>query len=239
MLPLEGIKVVDLSTWVFAPCCAAALGDWGAEVIKIEHPETGDLFRWFYMALGVDESEVPVSIFGLDNRNKRGMAIDLKQLEGRNIAYKLVEDADIFVSNLPAEALKRLELDYFRLSAINPRLIYAKASGFGIKGPDVNKPGFDATAYWARSGLMAALAVGGQPPVWQQIPAMGDKASGMTLFGGIMLALYTGRKREKDNRWMCPFWVWVHILPAVRYSCGFQRARNHLVFQEIKSLTLS
>jgi len=197
MLPLEGIKVVDMTAWALAPVCAATLGDWGAEVIKIENPETGDAFRWFLMAIGIDESEVPVSLFGLDNRNKRGMAIDLKQPEGRDIVYKLVKDADIFLSNLPAESLKRLELDYSRLSAINQRLIYAHASGFGDKGPDVNKPGFDATAYWARSGLMAGLAVEDQPPVFQQYAGIGDQVSGLVLFGGVLLALYN---REKTGR---------------------------------------
>jgi formyl-CoA transferase len=197
MLPLEGIKVVDLTTWIMAPVCAATLGDWGAEVIKIENPESGDDFRWFLMVVGIDESEVPVSYFGLDNRNKRGMAIDLKQPEGREILYKLVEEADIFVSNFPTEVLKRLELDYSRLSAINQRLIYAHASGFGDKGPDLSKPGFDATAYWARSGIMAGLAVGGQPPVAQQYAGMGDQVSGLVFFGGVLLALYN---REKTGQ---------------------------------------
>lgn len=197
MQPLKGIKVVDLTTWAMAPVCAATLGDWGAEVIKIEDPKTGDSFRWFLMAVGIDDSKVPVSLFGLNNRNKRGMAIDLKQPEGRDIAHKLVEDADIFVSNLPAESLQKLDLDYSRLSAINPRIIYAHASGFGHKGPDVSKPGFDATAYWARSGLMAGLAVDGQPPVSQQYAGIGDQISGLVFFGGVLLALYN---REKTGQ---------------------------------------
>lgn len=202
MQPLKGIKVVDFSTWIMAPACAATLGDWGADVIKIEDPETGDVFRWFLMAMGIDESEVPISLFGLDNRNKRGMAIDLKQPEGRDIVYKLIEDADVFVSNIPLESLKRLGLDYSRLSAINPRLIYTHASGYGHKGPDVNKPGFDATAYWARSGLMSGLALEGQPPVFQQYAGIGDQVSGLVLFGGVLLALYnrekTGQGQEVD-----------------------------------------
>lgn len=202
MQPLKGIKVVDFSTWIMAPACSATLGDWGADVIKIEDPETGDVFRWFLMAMGIDESEVPISLFGLDNRNKRGMAIDLKQSEGRDIVYKLIEDADVFVSNIPVESLKRLGLDYAHLSAINPRLIYAHASGYGHKGPDVNKPGFDATAYWARSGLMSGLAMEDQPPVFQQYAGIGDQVSGLVLFGGVTLALYnrekTGQGQEVD-----------------------------------------
>lgn len=202
MQPLKGIKVVDFSTWIMAPACAATLGDWGADVIKIEDPETGDVFRWFLMAMGIDESEIPISLFGLDNRNKRGMAIDLKQPEGRDIVYKLIEDADVFVSNIPVESLKRLGLDYARLAAINPRLIYAHASGYGHKGPDVNKPGFDATAYWARSGLMSGLALEDQPPVFQQYAGIGDQVSGLVLFGGVLLALYnrekTGQGQEVD-----------------------------------------
>jgi crotonobetainyl-CoA:carnitine CoA-transferase CaiB-like acyl-CoA transferase len=200
MLPLEGIKVVDLSTWIVAPACASTLGDWGAEVIKIEDPQTGDVFRWFLMAVGIDDSEVPVSLFGMDNRNKRGMAMDLRQPEGRDIVYKLIEDADIFVSNVPMESLKRLELDYPRLSAVNPRLIYAHVSGYGDKGPDANKPGFDATAYWARSGLMAGLAVGDQPPVAQQYAGIGDQVTGLVFFGGVLLALYNREKTGKGQQ---------------------------------------
>jgi crotonobetainyl-CoA:carnitine CoA-transferase CaiB-like acyl-CoA transferase len=194
MLPLSGIKVVELATWAFAPACSAALGDWGADVVKIEHPQTGDVFRWFMMMGGIDDSQMPVSLFGLDNRNKKGMAIDLKHPEGKKIVYRLIEDADVFISNLPAQALKKLDMDYSRLSSLNPRLIYAHASGFGDKGPDANKPGFDATAYWARSGLMAGLAVNDQPPVFQQYPGIGDQISGMVFFGGVMLALYNREK---------------------------------------------
>lgn len=197
MLPLEGIKVVDLSTWIMAPVCAATLGDWGAEVIKIEPPDSGDPFRWFLMAIGIDESDLPMSFFDMDNRNKRGIAVDLKQQGGRDIVYRLIKEADVFISNIPAESLERLELGYERLSSINPRLIYAHASGYGDRGPDVSKPGFDATAYWARSGLMAGLAVEDQPPVYQQYAGIGDQVSGLVFFGGVMLALYN---REKTGQ---------------------------------------
>jgi crotonobetainyl-CoA:carnitine CoA-transferase CaiB-like acyl-CoA transferase len=197
MLPLEGIKVVDLSTWAMAPVCAATLGDWGADVIKIENPESGDTLRWYFTTYGVDESTVPVSLFGVDNRNKRGMAIDLKQRKGRAIVYRLIESADIFVSNLPAASLQRLELDYPRLSKINQKLIYAHASGFGDKGPETGKPGFDATAYWARSGLMSGITVRDQTPVYQQYAGIGDQVSGLVFFGGVLLALYN---REKTGR---------------------------------------
>ena len=213
MLPLEGIKVIDLTTWAFAPACSAALGDWGAEVIKIEHPETGDLFRWFLTVAGIDDSQMPITQFGLNNRNKRGMAFDLKQPEGRDIVYKLAADADIFVSNLPAASLKGLELDYDHLSEINPRLIYAHASGYGEKGPDMNKPGYDATAFWARSGLMTAHALPDQPPVNQGVAGIGDQVSGLVLFGGVLLALYnrtnTGKGQKVDlsllgmGTWVC------------------------------------
>ncbi len=200
MLPLEGIKVVDLSTWIMAPVCAATLGDWGAEVIKIEPPDSGDPFRWFLMNIGIDESDLPMSFFDMDNRNKRGIAVDLKQQGGRDIVYKLIEEADVFISNIPAVSLERLELGYERLSSINPRLIYAHASGYGDKGPDVSKPGFDATAYWARSGLMAGLAVDeDQPPVYQQYAGIGDQVSGLVFFGGVMLALYN-RERTGEGQ---------------------------------------
>ncbi|MEE9517986.1 MAG: CoA transferase [Candidatus Adiutricales bacterium] len=202
MQPLEGIKVVDLSTWIMAPVCAATLGDWGAEVIKIEPLETGDDFRWFLNVIENDESEMPVTLFQMNNRNKRGMAIDIKEPEGREIMNKLIGEADIFVSNIPMESLASLGMDYSHLSAINPRLIYAHATGFGDKGPDAPKPGFDATAYWARSGMMAGLAFEGGEPISQPTAGIGDQVSGLVLFGGVLPALYnrerTGRGQEVD-----------------------------------------
>ena len=147
---------------------------------------------------GIDESEAPVSLFDLDNRNKKGMAIDLKQSDGRDILYKLIEKADIFISNIPKKALERLKLNYADLSAINPRLIYAAASGYGNKGPHADKPGFDATAFWARGGLMSSLTIDeNQSPVAQPVAGIGDQTSGLALFGGISLALYN---REKTGQ---------------------------------------
>ena len=197
MQPLKGLKVVDFTTWIMAPVCAATLGDWGAEVIKIEDPASGDTFRWFLMNAGIDESEIPVSLFGMNNRNKKGMAVDLRTPEGKDIMYKLIEGADIFVSNIPRESLKKLGLDYGSLADLNPRLIYAHATGFGPKGPDADKPGFDGTTYWARSGLMSALADKGQPPIGQKMAGIGDQVSGLVFFGGVLLAIIN---REKTGR---------------------------------------
>jgi len=140
MTPLEGLKVVDFTTWIMGPVCAATLADWGADVIKIEPPESEDPFRWFLGAAGIDDSEVPVTFYEMDNRNKRGIAVDLKQKQGQEIVHKLIAEADIFVSNIPTESLKGIELDYARLSTINPKLIYAHASGYGDEGPDAKKP---------------------------------------------------------------------------------------------------
>jgi len=202
MLPLEGIRVVDLSTWIMAPVCATTLGDWGAEVVKIEPPETGDNFRWYMNVIVDDESAMPVTLFQMNNRNKRGIAVDLKQQEGLDIVYKLISEADIFVSNIPMDSLTSLGLGYPHLSARNPRLIYAHASGFGERGPDANKPGFDATAYWARSGMMSGLALEGEEPVPQPTAGAGDQVSGLVLFGGVLLALLnrerTGSGQEVD-----------------------------------------
>lgn len=202
MLPLEGLKVVDLSTWIMAPVCAATLGDWGAEVIKIEPLETGDNFRWFLNVIQNDESEMPVTLFQMNNRNKRGIAVDIKQPEGREIMDKLIADADVFVSNIPMRSLASMGMDYPRFSGINPRLIYAHASAFGAKGAEADKPGFDATAYWARSGMMTSLGFEDEGPVSPPTGGVGDQVSGLVLFGGVLLALYnrerTGRGQEVD-----------------------------------------
>ena len=130
MLPLEGIRVIDFTTWVFAPAAGAMLGDWGADVIKIEDPTTGNPQRAIVSVAGHDVPEINFP-WELDNRNKRSMAIDLRIKEGRDILYGLIEDADIFVSNLQSKALKKLSLEYETLSKINPRLIYAHGTGYG------------------------------------------------------------------------------------------------------------
>ncbi len=141
--PLEGIRVVEVGVWVAGPAAAAILADWGADVVKIEPPE-GDPARTFQRMLGGDMPTNPP--FELDNRNKRSVVVDLATDEGRDVATRLIDHADVFVTNIRRAALARIGLDDERLLARNPRLVYALISGFGTEGPDADQPAYDIAA---------------------------------------------------------------------------------------------
>ena len=161
--PLEGIRVLDATVWFQGPVCAQFLADMGAEVIHLERPVTGDQAR------GVKSiAAVPVAdwnqYFLAVNRNKKSVAIDLKKDEGRDLVHRLVEKSDVFLWNQGIESLSGLGLDYDTLKALNPGLIHATNSGYGIQG-SVSKPSFDMTVQ-ALTGIMARLGEPGQPPIY-------------------------------------------------------------------------
>ena len=197
--PLSGFKVVELAMWVAGPSTAAVLGDWGADVIKLEEPKGGDPIRGMTTrALSNPNAQVRPP-YELDNRNKRSVAVDVRKPEGREFALRIIEHADVFVTSLRLDALERMQLDYQTLSARNPRLIYASLNGYGHRGPDRLRPAYDYAAAWARSGLMATIQEPGYPPPAQR-PAMIDHAAGLGLAGAISAALLararTGKGRE-------------------------------------------
>lgn len=197
MLPLEGITVVELAAWMSGPACGAILGDWGATVIKIEHPVRGDPMRGI-LSIGV----IPVGainyLWELDNRNKKSLAIDLKQESGRRAVLRLAERADVFLTNLQVGELGRLGVDYPALSEVNPQLIYAHITGYGEAGPDSDRPGFDLGA-WARSGFMATL---GEPDSVPPLSPVGnfDRVTAMFAAGGIALALFVRSRVGKGQK---------------------------------------
>jgi crotonobetainyl-CoA:carnitine CoA-transferase CaiB-like acyl-CoA transferase len=191
----SGLKVVDLASFIAGPAAATILSDFGADVIKVEPPGIGDPYRIVYKM-----PPHPVSsdnyAWHLDNRNKRGLAVDLKSPGAKEIVQRLVKSADVVVINFPTPVRKRLGLMYEDLAPLNPRLIYADLTGFGDNGPDASLPGFDATAYWARSGLLALTRDAGAPPT---LPASGsgDHASAVGLYAAIVTALY---RREQTGK---------------------------------------
>jgi crotonobetainyl-CoA:carnitine CoA-transferase CaiB-like acyl-CoA transferase len=184
--PLEGVHVVELGVWVAGPSAGGVLADWGADVIKIE-PPTGDPFRGLYVhAAGVDIPANPP--FELDNRGKRSVVLDLTKTAATPLVERLLARADAFVTNVRASALARLGLGWEEVHARHPRLVYGHVTGYGAGGPDADRPAYDVGAFWARSGIAAALTPpGGEPPM--QRGAMGDHTAGMTLAGGIAAAL--------------------------------------------------
>ena len=181
---MEGVRVVELGMWVAGPAASAVLGDWGADVVKIEPPE-GDPFRGLISSFGADGSSPP---FELDNRNKRSVALNLSHAEGRRIAAQLLDGADVFVTNVRPAALERAGLDYTTVSERNPRLVYAIVSGYGIEGQDRDRAAYDVGAFWSRAGVAASLTPEGADLPYQR-GGMGDHMAGMAAAGAVAAAL--------------------------------------------------
>jgi crotonobetainyl-CoA:carnitine CoA-transferase CaiB-like acyl-CoA transferase len=183
--PVEGIKVVELGVWVAGPAAGGILADWGADVIKIE-PPAGDPGRMFGRMLGCDLGVNPP--FEMDNRSKRSIVLDLTTEAGRDAAFELLSDADVFVTNVRLGALRRLGLDFESVSAHNPRLVYGLITGYGEIGPDAERAAYDVAAFWSRAGVAYLLTRPGDTPPFQR-GGMGDHSAGMTLTAAICAAL--------------------------------------------------
>lgn len=195
---LDGIKVLDVGTWVFGPASATVMSDYGAEVIKIENPGMGDPYRYLYQMAPMPASDQNYC-WMLDGRNKRSVALNLKNDEAREALYRLCKDADVFITNYPPAVLATLGIAYEDIKPLKEDIIYAQVTGYGEKGPEANKPGYDATAYWARSSLMDVVRSHGSDPSLSAA-GMGDHPSAMALFGGIMLALYERQRTGKGTK---------------------------------------
>jgi crotonobetainyl-CoA:carnitine CoA-transferase CaiB-like acyl-CoA transferase len=189
-----GLKVVDLASFLAGPGAATVLSDFGADVVKVEPPGIGDPHRFTYKIPPLPSAKENYS-WHLSNRNKRGLALDLKSPGSREILERLVKWADVLVVNFPPPVRKKLKLTYEDLVPWNPRLIYADLTGYGDEGPDTNLPGFDITAYWSRSGLLDMTRDAGAPPTLP-VPASGDHASAMGLYSAIVTGLY---RRERTG----------------------------------------
>ena len=191
---LEGVRVVELATIVMAPSACAMLSDFGAEVIKIEAPGRGDLYRYFQDLPGMPDSEIPYC-FLLDGRNKKSVVIDLKEESGQSVAHRLIETADVFLTNCHNSVLGDLGMTWDRLREVNSRLIFAHGTGYGHTGPEAEKPGYDQVCYWTRSGLVATFT-----PVDGHLGPLGcgtgDHPTGVTLFSAVLAGLL---KRERTG----------------------------------------
>lgn len=188
--PLEGIRVLDLTTFVAAPVCARMLGDMGAEVIKIEHPK-GDAWRETGRNFNVSRFGDHMNpIFDIYNSGKKLISLNLKSKEGMDVFWQLLEQADVFVTNNRPDALKRLGISYDDVKERCPKLIYALLLGYGETGPEADAPGFDVTAFWARSGFLRDMALtdGEYQPLMPPSGA-GDAVTGINLCMQICAAL--------------------------------------------------
>ncbi len=191
----EGVRVVELAQWVFVPVAGALLADWGADVIRVERIE-GDPYRGLVtQGIGTDSGGVNVSV-ALANRGKRSLAIDLQTEQGLAALHRLLETADVFLTSLRPGALRRLGLDAEQLTSRYPKLVYARGHGYGVRGPDADLPGYDASAFWARGGLAHTLTpVDRHDPIGQR-GAMGDRNGAMALAFGMSAALL---KRQRTG----------------------------------------
>ena len=190
----SGLKVVDLASFIAGPSAAVILSDFGAEVIKVE-PPSGDTWRIGHKIAPQPQAQDAYP-WHLANRNKRGITLDLKSQSAVQVLERLVKWADVLIVNTPHPARKRLKLEYDDVVRWNPRLVYADLTGFGEKGPDADLPGFDITAYWARSGLLSMTRDAGAPPTWP-VAGSGDNATAVGLYSAIVTALY---RRERTGQ---------------------------------------
>src|SRR5437867_3875780 len=195
-LIFDGLKVIDCASFIAGPAAATVMSDFGATVIKIEPPGAGDPYR--RRAVPVPERPLNPG-FILDARNKKSLALDLRTEAGRGVLYRLVKDTDVFITNYPPPVRQRLKITYDDLAPLNERLIYASFTGYGETGPEANKPGFDATAWWARTGLMHLVRAGEAATPARSLPGMGDHPSAMGTYGAIVTALYQRERTGKGN----------------------------------------
>jgi crotonobetainyl-CoA:carnitine CoA-transferase CaiB-like acyl-CoA transferase len=208
---MKGFRVLDVSQFMFVPVAGAILADWGADVIKIEHPTRGDTQRGFINVGGIKIDPLRHAPFEHANRGKRSVGIDLSQPEGQELLYEIAKTADVFLTNYLPSARRKLNIDVEHLRAVNPQIIYARGSALGDKGPERENGGFDGTIFWTRSGIgnsMTPEEIDGH--LGQGIPGFGDTIGGMNIAGGIAAALLhrerTGEALEVDVSLLSTAW---------------------------------
>jgi crotonobetainyl-CoA:carnitine CoA-transferase CaiB-like acyl-CoA transferase len=225
---MEGVRVVEVAAWTYVPVAGAVLAEWGADVIKVEHPETGDPQRGLATMGLIPTGPGGVAFMTeLPNRGKRSVGLDLATAEGHQVLAKLVETADVFLTNFRPQARRKLGIDVDDLRGVNPRLIYVRGSGQGQRGPEAERGGYDGCTFWARGAVADILSDPADYPVGQPGPAFGDLIGGMTIAGGISAALYhrerTGEALVVDNSLLATA-MWATSASAMAASLfGFSR----------------
>lgn len=208
---MEGVRILEVAQFTFVPAAGAVLADWGADVIKIEHPVRGDTQRGFVNAGGIPVNPLRHTLIEHPNRGKRSVGIDISTTQGQAVLYEIAKTADVFLTNYLPGARQKLKIDVEHIRAANPEIIYARGSAFGDKGPEREMGGFDGTAFWTRGGVAAAMTPQELSGVFMQpIPAWGDSIGGMNIAGGISAALFhrerTGKAVELDVSLLSTSW---------------------------------
>jgi len=188
---LDGIRVLDVTQWAFVPSAGAVLADWGATVLKVEHPVQGDPMRGLITSGLVPGGAGGINfMWELPNRGKQSVGIDIAQPAGREALLRLAATCDVFLTSFLPDARRRLGIDVDDLRAVNPRIVYARGHGQGTEGPEAEDGGYDSASYWSRGGVaMATTQPGASAPTPMPGAAFGDVTTGMTLAGGIAAAL--------------------------------------------------
>ena len=183
----SGLKVIDMATVIADPAAAVMLADFGADVIKVEKPRTGDIMRQVGRTTTMPGADSDY-MWNLEGRNKRGIVLDLKQEEGVDVLRKLVAGCDVYITNMAFRSRESLQLTYDDLRPLNPRMIYASLTAYGEKGPEREDLGYDMVAYWARSGQMDLMRHQDAQPT-EGLPGMGDHPTAISLYASIVTAL--------------------------------------------------
>src|ERR1700712_3113298 len=225
----EGLKVLDCASFIAAPAAATVLSDFGADVIKIEPPGSGDPYRNLPNLPGYPVSPHNYA-WMLESRNKKSLALDLGKPEGQAVLRRLAGSAGVFITNFPPAVRGRLGISYADLAPLNERLIYASFTGYGEKGEEANKPGFDSNAYWARSGLMDLVRADVDTAPARSVAGMGDHPCAMALYGAIVTALYkrehTGKGSHVRSNLMANG-IWANGILAQAKLCGAKFGERH------------
>jgi crotonobetainyl-CoA:carnitine CoA-transferase CaiB-like acyl-CoA transferase len=212
---MQGVRVLEVAQFTFVPAAGAILADWGADVIKVEHPVRGDTQRGFVNLGGVSVERDRNPLIEHPNRGKRSVGIDISTAEGQELLYELAKTCDVFVTNYLPQVRRKNKIDVEHIRAANPDIIYVRGSAFGDKGPERESGGYDGTAFWTRSGVgytMTPPDLGGM--LGQGMPAFGDSIGGMNIAGGISAALF---HREKTGE---AIEIDVSLLASAWWACG-------------------
>ncbi len=220
---MEGVRVLEVAQFTFVPAAGAVLADWGADVIKIEHPVRGDTQRGFLNMGGVTLDPQRHTLFEHPNRGKRSVGVDFTKPEGQEVLYALAKECDVFLTNYLPRHRQKYKFDVEHIRAVNPNIIYARGSAWGDKGPERDIGGFDGTAFWSRSGIADCMTPEEMsqsgPPLSQGIQAFGDTIGGTFIAGGISAALFhrlkTGEAKELD----------VSLLSTATWAAGANMAQ--------------
>lgn len=220
---MEGVRILEVAQFTFVPAAGAVLADWGADVIKIEHPVRGDTQRGFLNMGGVQLDPKRHTLFEHPNRGKRSVGVDFTKPEGQEVLYELAKQCDVFLTNYLPQHRRKYKFDVEHIRAANPDIIYARGSAWGDKGPEREIGGFDGTAFWSRSGIADCMTpeemAANGPPLSQGIQAFGDSIGGMFIAGGISAALFhrlrTGEAKELD----------VSLLSTATWAAGANMAQ--------------